>query len=206
MTGPMPANMRASSPVSSLWLLGLIAAVVVLVELGGESWQYALRYERDRALDGEYWRLLTGHFVHGSAQHLLLNSAGLALVAVLFPRHLSTNTWLVVIGLSIAAIDIGFVLWEPQVHWYVGLSGVLHGALAAGAVSWWMRESKGLALALTLVLIAKLAWEQWVGALPLSGDMTVIVDAHLYGAVGGAVAGVLHWIRSQDWPSRARSL
>ena len=37
---------------------------------------------------------------------------------------------------SVAMIDLGFVLFEPQLDWYVGLSGVLHGALAAGAVSW----------------------------------------------------------------------
>jgi hypothetical protein len=27
--------------------------------------------------------------------------------------------------------------------------------------------------------------------LPLSGDMPVVVDAHLYGAIGGALAGAL---------------
>ena len=78
---------------------------------------------------------------------------------------------------------------EPQLEWYVGLSGVLHGALAAGAIGWWRHESKPLALALTAVLVGKLAWEQWQGALPLSGDMPVVVDAHLYGAIGGALAG-----------------
>ena len=42
---------------------------------------------------------------------------------------------------------------------------------------------------LSVVLVGKLAWEQWQGALPLSGDMPVVVDAHLYGAIGGALAG-----------------
>ena len=51
--------------------------------------------------------------------------------------------------------------------------------------------SLGMALALTLLLVGKLAWEQWHGALPLSGDMPVVVDAHLYGAIGGALAGAV---------------
>jgi hypothetical protein len=37
-------------------------------------------------------------------------------------------------------------------------------------------------------VLGKLAWEQLHGALPLAGEMPVIVDAHLYGAIGGAVA------------------
>ena len=82
-------------------------------------------------LHGEYWRLLTCHFVHYSAQHLLLNAVGLGLVAALFPREYSLAGWLSILAGSIAAIDLGFVLLEPQLEWYVGLSGVLHGALAA---------------------------------------------------------------------------
>src|SRR4030095_320208 len=61
--------------------------------------------------------------------------------------------------------------------------------MAAGAIGWWQHESRPLSLALTLVLIGKLTWEQLHGALPLSGDMPVVVDAHLYGALGGALAG-----------------
>jgi hypothetical protein len=98
------------------------------------------------------------------------------------------------------------VLLEPQLEWYVGLSGVLHGALAAGAIGWWRHESRALALALTVVLVGKLAWEQWHGALPLSGDMPVVVDAHLYGAVGGALVGGLLWVRSRGWSKRLTSL
>ena len=98
--------------------------------------------------------------------------------------------------------------------WYVGLSGVLHGALAAGAVAWWRYESKLLALLLSAIFAGKLAWEQWHGALPLSGDLPVVVDAHLYGALGGALAGVLLWVvahtqvadKSRSKPSRGGSL
>jgi hypothetical protein len=102
----------------------------------------------------------------------------------------------------VTCIDAGFVLFEPQLQWYVGLSGVLHGALAAGVVAWWRHETRPLALALTLVLVGKLAWEQWHGALPLSGDMPVIVDAHLYGAVGGFLGALGVCLHSQRWSAR----
>lgn len=180
------------------WLLGLLGALLVLSWVGDEPVRLALRYERTAVLAGEYWRLLTGHFVHGSTAHLALNLAGLALVAVLFARDFSLGEWLLILLASIAAIDIGFVFYEPQLEWYVGFSGVLHGALAAGAIAWWRHESRHLALALSLIVVAKLAWEQWRGALPFSGDMSVIVDAHLYGALGGALAAGVLWSKRPD--------
>ena len=179
------------------WLLGLVLLVLVLLSLLGESGRLLLRYEREAVLQGEYWRLMTGHLVHGGTQHLILNAAGLGLIAALF-RHdgYSWRAWLLIALFSLASIDVALVFWEPQVTWYVGLSGVLHGALAAGAVAWWRHEPKPLALLLSAILLGKLAWEQWQGALPLSGDLPVIVDAHLYGALGGALAGFILWVQA----------
>jgi rhomboid family GlyGly-CTERM serine protease len=177
-------------------MLGLLALALVLLSLLGESGRLALQYEREAVLQGEYWRLLTGHWVHGSWLHLLLNGAGLGLVASLFSRDYSAPAWLLIALFSMVAIDLGFVFYEPQLAWYVGLSGVLHGALAAGAVAWWRNESKLLALLLSVIFTGKLAWEQWHGALPLSGALPVVVDAHLYGAIGGLIAGLILWLHA----------
>ncbi len=191
---------------SPIWLHALIGMAIVSLGLFGRAAVESFRYERALVLNGDYWRLISGHFVHGSTQHLLLNLVGLALVTALFWRDYATRAWLFIIALSIAAIDIGFVFYEPQLTWYVGYSGVLHGILAAGAVAWWQRGPTALALALGAILIGKLVWEQWQGALPLSGDLPVVVDAHLYGALGGAIAASILWAWRQPWLSRHPSL
>jgi rhomboid family GlyGly-CTERM serine protease len=188
---PLPA------PRGSRWLLGLVCALLVLLSLLGEKITLALRYERYGVLHGEYWRLLTAHLVHGSVRHLLLNLAGLGLIASLFARDFRPMQWVAIWATSTLAIDAGFVWFEPQLDWYVGLSGVLHGMLAAGAITWWRTESKPLAIALSAILLGKLAWEQTYGALPLSGDLPVVVNAHLYGAVGGVVGALALWGESQ---------
>jgi rhomboid family GlyGly-CTERM serine protease len=188
------------------WVLGLLAALSVLLALSGETGRLALRYEKSAVWSGEYWRLLTGHLVHASSAHLLLNVIGVGLICGLFPRDYSPRQWILILAASIVAIDLGFVLFEPQLQWYVGLSGVLHGALAAGAIAWWQHETRPLAFALSAVLVGKLSWEQMHGALPLSGDMPVIVDAHLYGACGGLAVALVIWLRSRRWSGSARSL
>jgi rhomboid family GlyGly-CTERM serine protease len=192
--------------MSGWWLLGLLILALVLLSLLGENARLLLRYERGSILQGEYWRLLTGHLVHGNWLHLFLNAAGLGLLVGLFPDHYSPRQWLFIALLGLVAIDVGFVLWEPQLLWYVGLSGVLHGALAAGAVAWWRYESKRLALALSVIFVGKLVWEQVHGALPLSGGLAVVVDAHLYGALGGAIAGTILWLKSRAQVPEATQL
>lgn len=172
------------------WLVGLGALLAVLTLADSGLW-LDLRYERFGIVVGEIWRLATGHLVHADIRHLLLNLAGLVVVALLFPGEYSPREWAFVGLASAAAVTAGLWWLNPEVDWYVGLSGVLHGLLAAGTLAWWRSQPPGLALALTAILAGKLAWEQAQGALVWSGDLPVIVDAHLWGAAGGFAAALV---------------
>ena len=176
------------------WAVPVVIAIVAAVfELGGKPVRELLAFDRNGIAAGEAWRLLSGHFVHLGISHLSLNLVGLALVWYLVGRHFTTVRWLIVTILSIVAMDAGFWWLNPELDWYVGLSGLLHGLLAAGlVVAARERDREGLVIA--LFVIGKLAWEQWGGPLPGSeatAGGAVIVDAHLYGAIGGALAGIV---------------
>ena len=167
--------------------LALLLACVLLVlpSLAGEGGQALLRYERNALAQGQWWRLLSAHLVHLDLRHALLNAVGLALVWALFVRDYSMKAWLAIVLGAMAAIDAGLWLADSTVQWYVGSSGVLHGAMAAGAVAH-VRNGERDGWLLVALLAAKLLYEQAVGALPLSGHDPVVVDAHLYGVLGGA--------------------
>jgi rhomboid family GlyGly-CTERM serine protease len=172
--------------------LGL-ATLSILFALFGENATRWLRYDRDAILHGQWWRIISGNVVHLGWPHLLLNLAGLILVWLLFRRALTTRSWILVTLASAAAVGAGLLLFDPALHWYVGLSGVLHGLFAAGVVTslyagnrgdWWLMA----------LFVAKITWEQLVGTMPGSAEIAggnVIVDAHLYGAVGGAITVLL---------------
>lgn len=167
--------------------LGLVllggCALLLLLALGGEPARLLLRYDREALAAGQWWRLLTAHVIHLDVRHALLNELGLALMWGLFARDYSARQWGAVVLGSIAAIDAGLWVCDSTVLWYVGSSGVLHGVMAAGAVAHIRRrERDGVFLA--CALLGKLAYEHWVGALPLSAT-AVVVSAHLYGVIGG---------------------
>jgi len=167
--------------------IALLAAclVLLLLTLTGEGGRTLLRFERSGLAKGEWWRLLSAHVVHLDLHHALLNILGLALVWALFARDYSPKAWLAIVLGAIAAIDAGLWLGDSTVQWYVGSSGALHGALAAGVIAH-VRKGERDSWLLAGLLAAKLLYEQTVGALPLSGSDPVVVDAHLYGVAGGA--------------------
>lgn len=164
-----------------------ICAVLLLLALGGESARRILQYERGALAAGQWWRLLSAHLVHLDLEHAALNSLGLVLMWALFAADFRPRRWSYIVLAAVAAIDVGLWFRDSTVQWYVGSSGVLHGVMAAGTVAHLRRgDLDGWLLA--AFLIGKLIYEQTAGALPFAGEhMGVVVDAHLYGALGGAL-------------------
>jgi rhomboid family GlyGly-CTERM serine protease len=170
-------------------LLG-VCALLALPELIGESARTALSYDRGAIADGQWWRLLTAHFVHLDAEHAFLNSLGVVLMWALFARDYSPGRWAAIYFGSALAVSAGLWFFNPELRWYVGASGALHGVMTAGTLAHLRRRDlDGWILAVFIVM--KLAYEQYAGALPFAGTANTIVDAHLYGAVGGVVFGLL---------------
>ena len=171
-------------------LLG-VAALLALPALAGPPVVAALRYERGAVAAGQWWRLLTCHLVHFDVRHLVLNLAGLGLLWWLFVADARPRDWLAVALAAALAVGGGLYVLDPQVAWYLGLSGVLHGVWAGAAVfarRRWPLE----ALVTGALLAAKLVAERWVGPLAGAVDaaLPVVVAAHLYGAIGGLAAAL----------------
>ena len=143
------------------------------------------------------WRLLTGHFVHLSFEHAALNSLGLVLMWALFARDYTPRQWLPIVLGAILAIDAGLWMRDSTIAWYVGSSGLLHGVMAAGTLAHLRRRDLD-GWVLGVFLIVKLGYEQWSGQLPFAEGSVVVVDAHLYGALGGAA--VACWLRPAPPP------
>jgi len=176
-----------------LAIFAVFAAIVLGLEAGGDGVRLLLRFDLEPIVAGQYWRLLTGHLVHLGWGHAILNLVALGLIVAGFRPLLGWGRWAIVALVAAAAIDFGLWFSDPPVAWYVGLSGVLHGLVVAGGIVL-LRLAPRAAAIILVAVVAKLAWEALRGALPFTAELSggdVIEEAHLWGAIGGAVAVLL---------------
>lgn len=184
--------MRIQSVIQnpSLQLAALIAVVCVGLQfMGLES---ILRFDRTGVDSGKWWLLLTGNFVHLGISHLLLNLAGLALIVALVWPNFNAAQWLLITLTSSVGVGVGLYLFDPNIRWYVGFSGTLHGLILAGTLADFRRFPLP-ALMLLILVCAKLGYEQINGPVPGSESAAggaVVVNSHLYGAITGAIVGI----------------
>ncbi len=162
-----------------------------------------LQFSREGLLQGEWWRLLTAHLIHLNSLHGLLNLSVFVVLIYALGTQLSLLRWLFSVGVLCLCISLGLFYFSPDVEWYVGFSGVLHGLLVLGLTFGVFNNHdmyQGVAL---LLLLIKIVHEQLPGfdVLHLSDwiDGAVVVDAHLYGVVIGAVLSLLFLLADFTW-------
>lgn len=148
-----------------------------------------LEFDRHAILAGEIWRLWSGHLVHYSFQHALIDYAtALAAGAVALPalgwRRLG-------LGLLLAAplISAGLLLIAPDCLYYRGASGLGVLLVVLAARTLWPRagvRARGALLLLGGALLVKIGAEALGHAGPwsdLPADVQVAWQAHLLGAI-----------------------
>lgn len=176
----------------AVWLPPAVLTLIsTLLALGGDPVERLLRYDRAAVLAGEWWRLLTGNFVHLGGWHLFLNGLSFVLLVFLCPERVSAREWLlrtVVIG---TGMSLGLHFFVPSLATYVGLSGLVYGLFALAFV----RQTIGgdrLAAACLAFLAARIVWELVIGA-PASEEALigggVVAESHLYGAFAAVLYG-----------------
>ena len=176
--------------LQNAWVIVALLAVCLLLAAGGDPVREVGRWQRDAIDTGEYWRLVSGHLVHLGFGHLWPNLVALAIIGLLFEDVFRNTDWARIGAAAAAAIDLGLYVLNPSVSWYVGLSGVLHGYVAAGALALIIRRER-LGFVLAAGVAAKLIFEQVFGPVPFTAASVggpVVVAAHLYGVIGAVLA------------------
>jgi len=178
-------------------LLQLVPLFGVIAVLGifGEHVNLWLRYQRDAILAGDLWRLITAHLVHLGWVHTLMNLLALLLILGLFGTQERPRQWWFAGVFCALMISFGFLVFEPKLAYYAGLSGTIHGLLLWVLLRLVLLapDQRKTATLLIIALLGKLMYEHspWYSPDYLQTQMQapVIVNAHLYGALaGGALA------------------
>lgn len=161
-----------------------------------------LDFDRQAVKAGEVWRVLTGHWVHWSLDHLawdLAAFAGLAAACELAPGC-GRKRLLATVGL--AAIAIPAVLWLalPGIPTYRGLSGIDSALFVLLVITllredWLMSRHAWVAaeVAVLALFLGKCVYEAWTGRafFATGGGFVPVPLAHLVGGMAGLAAAPL---------------
>ena len=172
-----------------------------------------LLYTKTAVMEGEFWRLLTCHWVHLNTNHLLWSSLTFLLLGSIC-EYLDRKRYALAIGL--AAILIPVVIWFglPHLSVYAGLSGLDCALYSLGIVLFMKREKKPrryiwiiFHILMLVLLPAKIIYEMSSGLTIFVNnahtDMVPVPLSHLVGGIVGILAGIVDMSKSSS-PRSAR--
>lgn len=185
---PSPGNPVAPAR-DATWF---VAALVLAASLVHAAMPDVLDFDREAIGNGQWWRLISAHYVHLNMPHLAMNLLALTLVIALLRTACRAVTWFIVYATLALAVSGALLVFEPQLQRYAGASGVIHGLVAFGALLR-LPVARVESVILLAGLFAKLAWEAGTG--PLGGSEAligapVITASHLHGAIAGVLAAL----------------
>lgn len=190
-----PTNVKSGASTSSAqrtayatYALIAINVVVFIAELGAGGGATSGRLVHDGGIfgpainDGEWYRIVTGGFLHAGPLHLLFNMYVLYVAGTLLEPGIGTPRFLAIYFISLLSGSFGALLLDPNAL-TVGASGAIFGLMAAVLVVARGRGIEELANQFGLFIVINL-----VLTFSISG---ISIGGHIGGLIGGTFAALV---------------
>ena len=186
----------AGAPVTTA-LVALNVAIYVVSSLGTGLREPSLSVQLDFAMigegltrtgligvaHGEWYRLVTGGFLHGGLLHIGFNMYVLWILGKQLEPVLGRVAFGAIYFTSLLAGSLGVMIADPRAL-TVGASGAVFGLFGYAVVAQWSRGINPLQTGLGAIILLNLLFTFLVPGISIGG--------HLGGLVGGFVAGLAH--------------
>ena len=167
-------------------VLVFLAETAAGVPLGGCSgscgtvWYHGVLYGPLISQSHEYWRIVTGGFLHDGLFHILVNMLSLYFVGSVLEPAIGSVNFAVIYFVSLLAGSFGALLFQPLVP-TVGASGAIFGIFGALIVVAYPRGIPIWQSGLGFVLVLNLLFSVTFAGISIGG--------HLGGLVAGLICG-----------------
>lgn len=177
----------------SAYVYGLFGGILLLLSALAPWVNPYLHFNTELIQQGEYWRVFTGHLGHLNFTHGLMNVLGFWACCYFFADVYRLRDFVIWLLLGAPLLSLAMLFFDPPLHYYLGLSGLLYGWLMFAIVAGF-RTLPWLHALGFIVLVGRVAWEQTpgynTGYLLHSIGGVVYVNAHLYGTIFGLTLGL----------------
>jgi len=191
------ARSLSKTPVVTQALI-VINVIVFLAEtasgvpLGGCSgscgtvWYHGVLYGPLISQSHQYWRIVTGGFLHDGLFHILVNMLSLYFVGSALEPAIGRLNFAAVYVVSLLAGSFGALLFQPGIP-TVGASGAIFGIFGALIVVAYHRGIPIWQSGLGMVLLINLIFSVTFAGISIGG--------HLGGLIAGLICGeiIVHW-------------
>jgi membrane associated rhomboid family serine protease len=169
--------------INVLVFVGELASGASAADLGGGSLvrRFAL-FGPAIANDHEYYRLITGGFLHAGFIHIFFNMYLLYVLGQLLEPGLGHVRFAILYFVSLLAGSCGALILDPNVV-TVGASGAIFGLMGGGVVALHARGIDPMASGLGPLILLNLGLSFLISGISIGG--------HIGGLIGGAACGWL---------------
>src|SRR6185312_17082640 len=150
--------MTRQIPIITLLVVSM-SVLVYALQVGG-----LLVYDRHAILAGQWWRMVTGHWVHFSPKHFLYDTAAFGIAGCMIESRRHRNFgWLCL--LAVFVISGTMLLFNPQLQICGGLSGLAIAAVVFLALNGLEEPGpwRWICASALILCIAKLIGEEMTG-------------------------------------------
>jgi membrane associated rhomboid family serine protease len=162
----------------------------------GSVWSHGVLFGPSIADQHQYWRILTGGFLHDGIFHIAVNMLSLYFVGSALEPAIGRFNFAAIYFASLLAGSFGALLFQPDVP-TVGASGAIFGIFGALIVVAYHRGIPIWQSGLGMVLVLNLVF-----SVTFSG---ISVGGHLGGLVAGVICGeiAIQWTERRRLPALA---
>jgi len=150
-----------------------------------------LYFDHHQLAAGNYFGLISGHWIHADNNHIAWNVSALAILASIIEIR---SRQLLLLSLAVGMICVNILLLSPlgTVLRYCGLSGALNTLFGIVLILYWIDTRSRIVLAVAVLSITKVIYEVTSGdAIFSNTSWPPFASAHIAGLIGAPIAWMI---------------
>lgn len=165
----------------------LILIAFAMYVFGGPAAE-GLVFDRQAIMQGELWRLLTGHWVHADWEHLAWNLMAFGLLGWMLETSQGPGKLYSALIAGMCVVNAGLWWFIPSLDFYCGLSGILNTLLFVILIDGWRRSRNYIFPLVAIGATAKIGFELFQSsAIFTNTSWPAVPEAHLAGALAAMI-------------------